>query len=149
MSLADFKKEARRFKMGNISSFVYCDNIQTEYTPQGPIAKIVNPLQVITPYAIPGNYSFAISCNINGLDVTKTNDVQIRCTAPNGDDVYDTGIIHIQLPREEVIPDKPGALQFNLDLRNIVIKEAGTYETKVLLNGAVIGSYRIDVVAGA
>ena len=54
----------RRIIMVYISSFTYCDSIQTEMTPQGSINQIVNPLQVLAPIAVPGNYSFAIACNI-------------------------------------------------------------------------------------
>ncbi|MFR6582688.1 MAG: hypothetical protein ACLURP_12105 [Ruminococcus sp.] len=53
--------------MEYISSFTYCDTIQTEMTPQGPQQQIVKPLQVLTPIAIPGNFSFAIACSIADL----------------------------------------------------------------------------------
>lgn len=59
--------------MAYISSFTYCDSIQMEMTPQGPRNQIVNPLQVLAPIAIPGNYSFAIACNVAGFDVEKEN----------------------------------------------------------------------------
>ena len=61
-----------------ISSFTYCDSIQTEMTPQGPRNQIVNPLQMLAPIAIPSNYSFAIACNIAGFDATKENSVRIQ-----------------------------------------------------------------------
>ena len=60
-----------------ISSFTYCDSIQTEMTPQGPRNQIVNPLQVLAPIAVPGNYSFAIACNIAGFDAKQENCVRI------------------------------------------------------------------------
>ena len=53
--------------MEYISSFTYCDTIQTEMTPQGPQQQIVKPLQVLTPIAIPGNFSFAIACSITWI----------------------------------------------------------------------------------
>lgn len=67
-----------------ISSFTYCDSIQTEMTPQGPRNQIVNPLQMLAPIAIPSNYSFAIACNIAGFDATKENSVRIQFISPSG-----------------------------------------------------------------
>ncbi len=54
--------------MAKISTFVYYDSINTELTPDGPRHQLVNPLQVLSPVSLPGNFSFAISCGISGLD---------------------------------------------------------------------------------
>ncbi len=131
-----------------ISSFTYCDSIQTEITPQGPRNQIVNPLQLLTPIAIPGNYSFAIACNIAGFDTMKENCVRIQFIAPNGQVLNDTNDIKFQLPVEQIKPDKLGVMQFNLDMRNLVIREVGLYSTKVLVNGELIGDYKIQVIVG-
>jgi hypothetical protein len=131
-----------------VSSFTYCDNIQTEMTPQGPRNQIVNPLQVLAPIAVPGNYSFAIVCNIAGFDTMKENCVRIQFTLPNGQVLNDTGDIKFQLPAEQLKQGKPGVMQFNLDMRNLVLSEVGLYSTKVLVNGKQIGEYKIQVIVG-
>lgn len=46
-------------------------------TQQGPQQQIIKPLQVLTPVAIPGNFSFAIACSITGFDTSKENTVKI------------------------------------------------------------------------
>lgn len=131
-----------------ISSFTYCDSIQTEMTPQGPRNQIVNPLQVLAPIAVPGNYSFAIACNIAGFDAMKENCVRIQFISPNGQIVNDTGDIKFQLPAEQFKQDKLGVMQFNLDMRNLVLSEVGLYSTKVMINGEQIGEYKIQVIVG-
>lgn len=131
-----------------ISSFLYCDSIQTEMTPQGPRNQIVNPLQVLAPIAIPGNYSFAIACNVAGFDVAKENSVRIQFLSEKGKILNDTGDIKIQLPLEAQKSDKPSVMQFNLDLRNIVLSEKGLYSTKVFANNELIGEYKIQVLLG-
>ena len=39
-------------------------------------------------------------------------------------------------------------MQFNLDMRNLVLREVGVYSTKVLVNGEQIGEYKIQVIVG-
>lgn len=53
--------------MEYISSFTYCDTIQTEMTPQGPQQQIVKPLQVLTPIAIPGNFRLLLHVVLRDL----------------------------------------------------------------------------------
>lgn len=131
-----------------ISSFTYCDSIQMEMTPQGPRNQIVNPLQVLAPIAIPGNYSFAIACNVAGFDVEKENSVRIQFVSSSNQIVNDTGDIKFQIPINQIKVDKPSVMQFNLDMRNLIIHEVGLYSTKVFVNGEQIGEYKIQVIVG-
>lgn len=134
--------------MAYISSFTYCDSIQMEMTPQGPRNQIVNPLQVLAPIAIPGNYSFAIACNVAGFDVEKENSVRIQFVSSSNQILNDTGDIKFQIPIDQTRPDKPSVMQFNLDLRNLILHETGLYSTKIFVNGEQIGEYKIQVIVG-
>lgn len=134
--------------MAYVSSFTYCDSIQTEITPQGAKAQIVRPLQVLMPVSLPSNYSFAIACNIAGFDVHKENSVQIRFVSPSRKVINDTNEIKFQMPKEQIKPNRPSVMQFNLDMRNIVLEEEGIHVTEVLMNGEKIGEYKIAVMAG-
>ena len=88
--------------MEYISSFTYCDTIQTQMTQQGPQQQIIKPLQVLTPVAIPGNFSFAIACSITGFDTSKENTVKIIFLDPHSKVLYDTGEVKFQLPPEQI-----------------------------------------------
>ena len=134
--------------MAYISSFTYCDSIQMEMTPQGPRNQIVNPLQVLAPIAIPGNYSFAIACNIAGFDVEKENSVRIKFVSSDEQLLNDTGDIKFQLPVDQMKADKPSVMPFNLDMRNLAFHQAGIYSIKVFVNGEQIGEYKIQVIVG-
>lgn len=134
--------------MAYISSFTYCDSIQMEMTPQGPRNQIVNPLQVLAPIAIPGNYSFAIACNVAGFDVEKENSVRIQFVSSGNQILNDTGDIKFQIPVDQIKADKPSVMQFNLDMRNLILHEVGLYSTKVFVNGEQIGEYKIPVIVG-
>lgn len=132
--------------MAYISSFTYCDSIQMEMTPQGPRNQIVNPLQVLAPIAIPGNYSFAIACNVAGFDIEKENSVRIQFVSSSNQILNDTGDIKFQIPIDQIKVDKPSVMQFNLDMRNMILHEVGLYSTKVFVNGEQIGEYKIQVI---
>lgn len=134
--------------MAYISSFTYCDSIQMEMTPQGPRNQIVNPLQVLAPIAIPGNYSFAIACNVAGYDVKKENSFIPQFVSSSNQILNDTGDIKFQIPIDQIKVDKPSVMQFNLDMRNLIFHEVGLYSTKVFVNGEQIGEYKIQVIVG-
>ena len=141
-------KDERSLDMEYISSFTYCDTIQTEMTPQGPQQQIVKPLQVLTPIAIPGNFSFAIACSIAGFDTSKENSVKIMFLDPSNNVLYDTGDVNFQLPTEQIKPSGIASMQFNIDIRNLVFREAGLYSTKVIFNNIELGEYKIQVIVG-
>ena len=134
--------------MEYISSFTYCDTIQTEMTPQGPQNQIVKPLQALVPIAIPGNFSFAIACSIAGFDASKENNVKIVFLDPNDNILYDTGEVKFQLPAEQIKANGIASMQFNIDIRNLVFRETGLYSTKVMFNNTQLGEYKIQVIVG-
>lgn len=134
--------------MEYISSFTYCDTIQTEMTPQGPQQQIVKPLQALMPIAIPGNFSFAIACSIAGFDASKENCVKIMFSDPNNNILYDTGEVKFQIPVEQIKANGIASMQFNIDIRNLVFREAGIYSTKVIFNDNELGEYKIQVIVG-
>ncbi len=134
--------------MAFVSSFTYCDNIQGELTPQGPRNKIMNPLQVIAPIAIPGNYSFAVACAIAGFNENEINSVRMKFMTEKGNVINDTGDISFQIPPEIIKANQPATMQFNLDFRNLVLPEQGVYSTVVFANGEKIGEYKIPVIKG-
>lgn len=134
--------------MEYISSFTYCDTIQTEITPQGPRYRIMNPLQALTPVSIPGNYSFSIACNVAGFEPMKENCVKIVFLTPEGDILYDTGEVKFLIPKEQINANGLTGMQFNLDIRNLILKETGLYSTKIYFNNNELGEYKIQVIVG-
>jgi len=134
--------------MAYISSFIYCDSIQTDITPQGPKAQIVNPLQVLAPIAVPGNYSFSVACNLAGFNSNVENTVRLQFVSPSEQVVYDTNDISFKIPVEQLQAGKPAAMQFNMDLRNLVFREVGLYSTRVFFNRELISEYKIEVIVG-
>lgn len=134
--------------MEYISSFLYCDSVQMQITPEGPVPQIVKPLQFLEPVAIPSNYSFTISCNIAGFDVSVKNSIRFQFISPEGEVVYDSNNIEFELPQDEKSVNMPNAMQFNMDMRNLVLREKGLYSTKVYFNNKLMNEYKIEVIVG-
>ncbi|MBR0380832.1 MAG: hypothetical protein IJH71_00130 [Eubacterium sp.] len=134
--------------MTYVSSFTYCDTIQTIPTPKGPQHNIIMPLQVLRPVNIPSNYSFSIACNIMGLDLSKEHDIKLDFVSPSGaiNDRHVEAKIKINnnLPASSSVP----GIQFNIDMRNIVLSEEGIHTTVIYVDEAKIGEYKIMVERG-
>lgn len=118
------------------------------YRCQGPRNQIINPLQVLAPVSIPGNYSFSIACNISGFEDSKENCVEFMFVSPSGIKLYETGVVKFQIPKEQIKSDGLTGMQFNLDIRNLVFKEIGLYSTKIIFNSKELGEYKIQVMVG-
>lgn len=131
--------------MAYISSFIYCDSIQPEMTPQGIRQQITNPLQVLKPIALPSNYSFAVSFCVNDFPIDSENTVRVLFESPSKKIVNDTNDFIFKLPVQQNNQDFLSAMQFNLDFRNLVLEESGIYSTIVLFNGERIGEFKISV----
>lgn len=129
--------------MEYISSFIYCDSIQPYITNEGQKFNPVDPLQILMPYAIPGNYSFSISCTISGFDTSKENKVRLKFLSPSGTIMNDTGELTIQPNKEN--DNIEGTMQLNLDMRNMLFMEEGVHATIIYANDKEIGTYKINV----
>ena len=135
--------------MAYISSFTYCDSIQTQFTPEGPQKRIVNPLQVLSPIAIPGNYSFSISCNIADVSIGDPHTIIVEFVGPNDTRNNNPVKVNFSLDSQMIDQEKsfPG-IALELDMRNTIIKEDGIHTTRVLLDNELLGEYKIKVIKG-
>ena len=62
--------------------------------------------------------------------------------------MYDTGNVNFQLPPEQIKVNGVASMQFDIDVRNLIFREAGLYSTKVMFNDIELGEYKIQVMAG-
>ncbi|MFQ9890966.1 MAG: DUF6941 family protein, partial [Streptococcus sp.] len=79
-----------------------------------------------------------------GFDTSKENSVKIMFLDPSNNVLYDTGDVNFQLPTEQIKPSGIASMQFNIDIRNLVFREAGLYSTKVIFNNIELGEYKIQ-----
>ena len=94
-------------------------------------------------YVAQKKYNVTYSLNTNS-----ENSVKIMFLDPSNNVLYDTGDVNFQLPTEQIKPSGIASMQFNIDIRNLVFREAGLYSTKVIFNNIELGEYKIQVIVG-
>ena len=133
--------------MAFVSSFTYCDTIQTQITPTGPQYQIVNPLQALVPIAIPSNYSFSIACNISDFDQKVDHEVEILFMDPNNEIVSNLGKFNFNVANVPANGTQAlQGIQINVDMRNVELRSEGIYITKIVFDQVCIGEYKIRVI---
>ena len=87
-----------------------------------------------------------IACNIAGFDVNVKNSIRFQFISPEDEVVYDSNNIEFELPQDEKSVNMPNVMQFNMDMRNLVLREKGLYSTKVYFNNKLMNEYKIEVI---
>lgn len=134
--------------MVKVSSLVLCECVQPSLNQDanGGVEirpNIMSPFTNIQPVAVPGNFSFAIFfslSNIDNIDSTIQNNLQIKIIAPNGDVVFTSAAISIP---SDIIPDESFA--YSIDFRNFVFTQEGNYNIDIFYNGENIYNYTFSV----
>jgi len=128
-----------------VAFFVYSEGIQP-----GPPPTINAPIMLIAPASIPGNYSFAISFGVQGVDVKKSNKLQVVFCDPNDNPVQDTGVIELpaNAQQENAAGEELQGFVLNMDFRNMLLEMSGEYSTKIMFNNEIIEQKYITVIAG-
>ena len=132
-----------------VTSFVYCESIQSQQIQKpngGQVHTIVNPYQTLTPYSIPGKFSFSISIGMQGDEFSsKDNSLKVDFFDPESNVVHTTNEINVQRAVIDGVPVQNPGLILNVDIRNMLFTKKGIYTTKLSVNGEHIGSYSILV----
>ena len=129
--------------MAKVVTITYCEGIESN----GGKNSIVNPLPILRPMYVPGMYSFGISVGI--VDFNRYDEHTIRIVFRNSEskqEVINTDIL--PLPQEAVntsIPDDLQNIVLNMEFKNAVFDQEGTYETVVYFDEEEIGAYPIKV----
>lgn len=121
--------------MAQFSMFMIFESLNQEERE----CQLNNPIAIIQPDAIPGNFSFVIAFNIFDLTPQRENVLSIAFISPTG---VRTEMMHernVKLPiddEESALPaDRKHAVSMNLDVRNFLFREEGIYTFSVVLNG--------------
>lgn len=134
--------------MARIVSFSYCEMVQNEVSSGIPKAHIVGPLIVLAVPFIPTTFSFSVSIGISGIDIAEPNKIQYKLLSPSGNIIHDTNEIILPIDRTAPakLPKMYRGIQLNIDLRNLVLKEEGEYESLIVVNGEKLKGYNLPVV---
>ena len=129
-----------------ISSFIFCDSIDQQMTPNGPQFQVNGPLEALRPVAIPSNYSFSISFNIVGIKAGEEHKIVLSITDPSGNECARPIDINFNIDKIEGDNSPYQSIGFNVDIRNLVLRSTGTYAATVCLDESPIGTHKIEAV---
>lgn len=133
-----------------VTSFVYCDHIEVQPAPppKDQIFRLVDPLQVIRPFVLPGPHSFSISFGLQGADITEQdNFVKVDILDPDGNLVFSSGEVFMPKAPSNGFPPEERGVILNLDLRNFIFGKPGIYISHLFENSREIGQYPILVAS--
>lgn len=131
--------------MAKVSMFVYAEGSQMNVNQQGEQQiLIVNPQIVFTPMYIPGQFSFSINLGISEIDLDIEHIVRLVFWGPNDKvkalvDTMDNARVPIQTSNPKNLPPDMRGLMLNMDFKNVVFSENGTYFTEVYLDNIKLG----------
>ena len=128
--------------MARVSSFVFCDQIRTDITPNGPVRNIISPLIELRPINIPGNYSFAIACTISEYNPKQENHFVVNLLDPSGKTEM---ILKADIPPAVENMPVPTTVNLDIDQRNTVFSQEGEFTVEIILNDEILTSQKLTV----
>ena len=134
--------------MARIAAFMLCDAINNINAPDGStVPQLVSPRTVIRPSIIPGSFSFGIAIGIEDIDLKQRNKIKFEIVSPDGEILQASG--ENELPifdnNDDILPVEYQGFTLSIDIRNLVIKNAGVYKFKFFVNDNNIGTQRIPI----
>lgn len=93
----------------------------------GQEKRLMNPLPMITPAAIPGNFSFVIALSASGFAAKTNYSVSISITSPSGIKNNLVKLEKIAIPHQASGGDI-GGISITLDVRNYLFTEEGIFK---------------------
>ena len=121
---------------------VFCEGLQTSPTPNTP-PTITNPLSLLRPYAIPGNYSFSVFCSIDQLPIDSQTKISIEIGETDGNILLPSTPIPINAVANG--PGNQASIKLGIDLRNAIISKEGEIYAQIKQNNSLIGEKKIKV----
>lgn len=129
--------------MSKLSSFIYVAAMnQTDNGKGGQITTLINPLNCIVLPGLPSAFSFIASFGLTDLD--SNDEVKFEMHDPEGKTVNTSEVSELLKTASKGANIK--GVQINIDLRNLMLNEEGTYESKVFINGKEEGIFPILVM---
>ena len=132
--------------MAKLDSLIICEDIQNIIDSSNgnsfPRPQIIGPLDIISPYSVPGNYSFAIFGSISEVANGTDSKLCITISSPQGVELFKSGELLIKNP-----DNKFPTIKFSFNFRNFLFPENGKYRLDVNVDGNKIDSRDIYVQA--
>lgn len=135
--------------MARLGNFIYCLNAERvpAVNGKGDTINAMGVLSALTLEFMPGTFSFSIIFSVLDADASQRNEIQIVFSKKDTV-LIDSGVISIP-PIESTdnydLPKEYKGLNMSMDFRNVIFKEEGLYQTKVVFNNQEVGINEIYV----
>lgn len=135
--------------MARLGNFIYCLNAERvpAVNGKGDTINAMGVLSALTLEFMPGTFSFSIIFSVLDADASQRNEIQIIFSKEDTV-LIDSGVISIP-PIESTdnydLPKEYKGLNMSMDFRNVIFKEEGLYQTKVVFNNQEVGINEIYV----
>lgn len=132
--------------MAKLVSFCICDSIENVVQGGHPVLKVVFPQVSLRPQTLPSNFSFGVVVGVIGVDIEKSNAVQFKVMAPNGEVVHDSHETLLPVAkRDEKLPEEWQGFMLCADVRNLFIRENGIYKFSFYVNGRLLEEHEVPI----
>lgn len=131
--------------MGASVKIIFCDSFQQSIANGKIVPSLRTPITSITPYAVPGNFSFCIYCSVSGLSVGESKSVELRLVGPDKETIFTTSRIELNEMNLKTIDGMYTPLELAIDLRNVLIKKKEPLVAQLFVNEEVIESEELIV----
>jgi len=130
--------------MPEVMSFIISEGVRRENIGIAKSADwIIGPVQILSPFSIPSNYSFFTTLAI--YEINESEIIKLMFKSPDGEIVYNTTDIPLSNIEHGNVPEKYRSVVFSFDIRNMHLKEEGIYTAEIFVDDVLIGAYKIPV----
>ncbi|MEK5108603.1 hypothetical protein MHI57_18175 [Cytobacillus sp. FSL K6-0129] len=126
--------------MAKVGYIVVCEEV---FNDRGDVT-LRKPYNVITPYSVPGNFSFVLAFSMFDLKVKVQYKLKIEITQPTGSNLIEEVLDFDFTPPDESDPLASGAV--NLKFNNILFKQEGIHTFRVTINDQTTSKLMIPVL---
>lgn len=131
-----------------ISTFFYCLGTERPGDNSAPL-NAIGVLQALVPEFIPSAFSFAIVLGIVGVRDNNVHTLDIIFKDNHGDALVEAKSINLPVMDSDDkgldLPIEASGIMLGMDLKNVILREEGTYSTCILFDGKHLGDYDIYV----
>ncbi|WP_308539564.1 hypothetical protein [uncultured Ruminococcus sp.] len=127
------------------AKIIFCDSFQQSIDNGKIIPSLRTPITSISPYAVPGNFSFCIYCSVSGLSIAESKSVELQLVGYDNEIIFTTSKIKLSEMNLKAIDDMYRPLELAVDLRNVLIMKREPLVAKLFVNEKIIASEKLTV----
>lgn len=106
------------------------------------------PYNVITPYSVPGNFSFVLAFSMFELETDVKYKLRVEVIQPSKTNLIEQEMdFEFTPPKDQEVTEPPTSGGVNLKFNNVIFKQPGIHTFKVTINGQSTGKLMVPVFA--